>query len=298
MLRAPLLACAGGLLALFVQTGLAQDERDDGRRLADIYKATDVLDMNVVDSEGNTLGDVDDLVMGHDGGVRYVVVGRGGVAGVGEDEIAIPVGKLNFGKDDDGDWRLLLPMNREQLARAPKLTSDTYTELGQANWIQSNAEFFGAQDQAGDVDHPEIYRASKILKTRIVGTQADAADMGRVEDLILGKDWKLAYLILGSGGVLNVGSDFIAVPLEAITFRYTGGEDNRVFVSVKATADQLNQAPHVRRDDYGSLMDPAFVRKLKTMFSGAPGAPTTTPDGGATDLKSDSPAPTTTTPNP
>lgn len=265
----------GGLLAMTAPLAVAQQTTTDAadaarpaQEIADRYLASQILDTDIVNAEDEEIADIEDLVMDRTGKVRYVILNRGGLGGVGGDYLALPIDRLEFVWDED-EWEATLPMSREQLDRAPKIESETYRELSDPEWLRSNAEFFGAgaqADAAKAVDHPEILRATKILKTRIVGAGADAADMGRVEDLVLGRDWRAAYAILGVGGVLNVGSDFIAAPFDALQFRYDR-DDDVVTVSVKATAEQLQSAPKVEREDsYGRLADPAFAEQVKSHF--------------------------------
>jgi PRC-barrel domain len=74
---------------------------------------------NVYDAADGKIGDVTDLIMGHDGKISTAVISVGGFLGVGEKEVAVPFGSLHV-KKKDGSWYLVMHTTKEALSNAPK----------------------------------------------------------------------------------------------------------------------------------------------------------------------------------
>ena len=75
-----------------------------------------ILGKGVYNNIGEKIGDINDLIVTPDKAVSYAIVGVGGFLGVGEHEIAVPVGRL---KQEKG--KIVLPgATKEALKAAPK----------------------------------------------------------------------------------------------------------------------------------------------------------------------------------
>jgi sporulation protein YlmC with PRC-barrel domain len=75
-----------------------------------------ILGKSVYNNVGEKVGDINDLIVTPDKAVSYAIVGVGGFLGVGEHEIAVPVGQL---KQLEG--KIVLPgATKEALKAAPK----------------------------------------------------------------------------------------------------------------------------------------------------------------------------------
>ena len=75
-----------------------------------------ILGKGVYNNIGEKVGDINDLIVTPDKAVSYAIVGVGGFLGVGEHEIAVPVGLL---KQQDG--KIVLPgATKDALKAAPK----------------------------------------------------------------------------------------------------------------------------------------------------------------------------------
>jgi sporulation protein YlmC with PRC-barrel domain len=75
-----------------------------------------ILGKSVYNNIGEKVGDIDDLIVTPDKAVSYAIVGVGGFLGVGEHEIAVPVGQL---KQLEG--KIVLPgATKDALKAAPK----------------------------------------------------------------------------------------------------------------------------------------------------------------------------------
>jgi sporulation protein YlmC with PRC-barrel domain len=74
---------------------------------------------NVYDAKDEKIGDVTDLIMGHDGSISTAVVAVGGFLGIGEKEVAVPFSSLHV-KKKDNSWYLVMHATKEALTNAPK----------------------------------------------------------------------------------------------------------------------------------------------------------------------------------
>ena len=63
-----------------------------------------ILDKSVYNDKNDKVGDVDDLIIAPDSSISYAIIGVGGVLGLGERQVVIPVNRL---KHSEG--RLVLP---------------------------------------------------------------------------------------------------------------------------------------------------------------------------------------------
>ena len=75
-----------------------------------------ILGKGVYNNIGEKIGDINDLIVTPNKSVSYAIVGVGGFLGVGEHEIAVPVGRL---KQKEG--KIVLPgATKDTLKAAPK----------------------------------------------------------------------------------------------------------------------------------------------------------------------------------
>ena len=75
-----------------------------------------ILGKDVYNDAGDKIGEVDDLIVAPNKSLSYAIVGVGGFLGVGEHQIAVPVGKFKQEKDKI----VLHGATKEALKAAPK----------------------------------------------------------------------------------------------------------------------------------------------------------------------------------
>lgn len=89
-----------------------------------VIRAKKVLGTNVKDSEGNTIGEVEDIVLDKESNnIAFAVVSFGGFLGIGEKYHPLPWSLLDY-DEDVGSY--VVNVSKEQLKAAP---SDTIEEL-------------------------------------------------------------------------------------------------------------------------------------------------------------------------
>lgn len=81
-------------------------------------------------------------------------------------------------------------------------------------------------------------RASKLIGTKVVNTANET--VGDINEVILGKDGKVAAAILGVGGFLGMGEREVAVEFGSLRLKQDG---SKTVVTIDATKDALKNAP-------------------------------------------------------
>lgn len=65
-----------------------------------------------------TIGDINDVLIGNDGKIAAVIVGVGGFLGMGEKNVALPFDQLTFAKDEGDDLVVGTGATKESLQSA------------------------------------------------------------------------------------------------------------------------------------------------------------------------------------
>ena len=90
----------------------------------------------------------------------------------------------------------------------------------------------------------EEVRASKLIGTKVVNAANES--IGDINEVVLGKDGKVAALIIGVGGFLGMGEREVAVSFSSLQMRRD--QNNNLQLVVNATKDVLKNAPAWRWD--------------------------------------------------
>ena len=85
--------------------------------------ANDVVGANVENSEGDSLGTINDVIITEDQGIKAVVIGVGGFLGIGEKNVAVSYDDIEQTTDENGDVKLMLNATNEELENAPRFVS-------------------------------------------------------------------------------------------------------------------------------------------------------------------------------
>jgi sporulation protein YlmC with PRC-barrel domain len=104
------------------QSGVASGMAE--RRLADLVGA------EVLGTGDESIGEVDDIVISTAGAdsVRAVLQ-VGGIAGIGEKRVSLPLSQVNVDRSDDGEPTLRVAMDREALERLPEFQYEERTSV-------------------------------------------------------------------------------------------------------------------------------------------------------------------------
>jgi sporulation protein YlmC with PRC-barrel domain len=92
---------------------------------------------------------------------------------------------------------------------------------------------------------PDQMRASKLIGTKVVNAANET--VGDVNEIIIGKDGKVAAVIIGVGGFLGMGERQVAMNYNSL--RMNRDSSNHMVLTVNATKDALKNAPAWRWED-------------------------------------------------
>lgn len=92
---------------------------------ADEMRASKLIGTSVVNTANETIGDVNEIVLGKDGKVAAVIIGVGGFLGMGEREVAVSFSSLQMRRDPRDNLVLVINATKDTLKSAPEWRWDT-----------------------------------------------------------------------------------------------------------------------------------------------------------------------------
>jgi PRC-barrel domain len=268
------IAFALGTVALAAQqkATLAGGERGD---LDEIRKVSTLIGTHVMNRANTKIADFRDVVFSPEGAVMYAVLGYGGVVGVGETLTVAPFDALEV-RLADGKWAVNLDMTAEDLKKAPTIQSENYRELTDPQWIARVDQFFRPRIESPGKSEPgtvPAQRERRPVERVLLATKLRAAkpknsqneELGKLEDLLLDGRNRVVFVILGRGGVLGVGENYIPIPWSKLGLGYNQ-ENAAVTVTIDTTKAQLEKAPLIKGDNYATLLAPGFADGVRRYF--------------------------------
>ena len=87
------------------------------------WLASDLMGLNVVGSNNESIGEVSDLLVDEDGNIHAAVVGVGGFLGIGQKSVAISFEAFDIASDKNGNPEARLTLTKEELESAPAFKS-------------------------------------------------------------------------------------------------------------------------------------------------------------------------------
>lgn len=228
------------------------------------------------ESREESVGDINDLVVGQDGTVEAVVIGVGGFLGVGEKNVAVNYSSLHWVDDPDGNTFAVFEASREELSQAPEFkpeeteTGDTALapamEPAQKPMDQEPMDKTDTAEQstvtpgdatAGQGEQTAMAPADETAKPALVdvGAQSVSADdligstvyaandenVGEIGDVRLTGDGQVDAVIVDVGGFLGIGEKPVAIAYDSLTFKQDEG--GTYYVYTDFMREQLDSAP-------------------------------------------------------
>jgi sporulation protein YlmC with PRC-barrel domain len=109
-------------------------------------------------------------------------------------------------------------------------------------------------------DITQAHRASKVIGMDVENAQGD--DLGDITDLVLDFDTgQIAYVVIGSGGVLGVGDTLHAVPWKSLKLN-----DKMDKFVINVDKIQWKNAPGFNKDRWPAVADKEFRQRIDNYY--------------------------------
>lgn len=246
-------------------------------------------------SDAERIGEINDLVIGEDGEVAAVIVGVGGFLGIGEKNVAVNYGELQWTLAEDNSERLVLETSKDALMAAAEVE---LVEDDPANVAQAPADAQPAQPMQQGQDQTQMAQApaeeiDTETQTGAIGQPgADAAAPGAAgmdrlnreglvdfdESALTAEDLTGVNVYgpgdehIGTIGDFVLGEDdsidalivdfggFLGIGTKEVAVGYENlqfyaDENDNVFLVLNVTREQMEQAPAFNRDTYQAERD-------------------------------------------
>ena len=106
-----------------------------------------------------------------------------------------------------------------------------------------------------------IVRTADVIGKKIIGVHQES--LGKVEELVLDKQSGMVrYAVLARGGFMGIGSEFYAIPWEALDYC----TENSAF-RVNISKDDIEKAPGFNKDDWPDFADQSWDKSNSEFYN-------------------------------
>ena len=229
-----------------------------------------------------TLGEIEDLIVGTDGDIDAAVIGVGGFLGVGEKDVAVSFESLKFISKDGGDSYVVLETTKEELNSAPEFTVQAVTtpETPSADNASPDpaAPPKDTTAAAPDTVSPPALTEQPTaalpkrdtLKSMDIGTissdtlinatvySTDDQNVGEIGEVLMTDDGKIDAVVIDVGGFIGIGEKPVAIAYQDL--EYLTDESGTLYVYTTFTEEQLKGAPDYVKDAYKQNRDSMILK--------------------------------------
>jgi sporulation protein YlmC with PRC-barrel domain len=218
-----------------------------------VEPAKDLMGRAVHDSEGK-IGDIKDFVVDLESGrILYAMVSADGKLFV------MPTQAFSSSSES----KVITKADRQTSGNAPRVENDDNAKLSNPDFAKRVHQHFG-QSLAWDGSFNNVHKASELIGINV--NNSSDQKIGDVKNLGLDlQAGRVAYVILGSGGVLGVGDKLYVMPPNAFTL----GADKKTLVSGIDKA-KLEGAPTLNGQNWGQISDAQFATRVYQHYGKQP----------------------------
>jgi sporulation protein YlmC with PRC-barrel domain len=244
-----------------------------------VWLASELIGMNVISQQGDSLGKIEDVVVHPGGDASYAVLSFGGWLGMGDKLFAMPWTVLRTVEPDtakkDSARSLVLPLDKERLKTAPGFDKKSWPTMANADWTKDVDAFY-----VGDVNPNTKQPAKATPRTSVITWRATelkgtnvatptGEKLGDIKELAIDTNGRVSYVALSVGGFLGTGDRLVGVPWDSLTFSLGGDKSTTKLITLASTKKQLEAAPQFKggKDDRAEMCDPKWVGSVYEHFS-------------------------------
>jgi sporulation protein YlmC with PRC-barrel domain len=211
-----LAACCGPLAAgmAWAQTA-ATNKAPAGRSMSagGDMRASDILDKEIRNAQGEKIGEVDNLVIDIDNGhVRYAVVELDDAIADGDKKLAFPVTSFSM----DRDQRLILNVSRNELEKAPGFKENKAPNFSDETYRSVIDRYFFKEEIARYTPSGARLVEAEDLIGKDVNDRA-AHDAGDIKDIVVNFGNGRSYALMEVDKAWSPESKLVALPFAVFT---------------------------------------------------------------------------------
>ena len=120
----------------------------DGASWERVHRASKIIGTDVINRQGEKIGDIEDIVLDSKGSIAYAVVSTGGFLGIGDRLHAVPWQSL---QTQTGRNAFILDIDRERLKSAPGFDKKNWPNLADEKWSSENSRHFPHEHPTGSL---------------------------------------------------------------------------------------------------------------------------------------------------
>ena len=83
------------------------------------WRTSKLIGSKVQNKAGESIGDINEIILASDGSAAAAVIGVGGFLGMGEHQVAVQFKSLKIGRDTNGNSVITLDTTKDALKSAP-----------------------------------------------------------------------------------------------------------------------------------------------------------------------------------
>lgn len=241
-----------------------------------LWNAQDVVGMKVVNTQGEDLGKIEEIVIHPRGDVAYAVLSFGGTLGVGDKLFAIPWSVLQSHATEatrGDEKKLVLTVDKERLKSAPGFDKSKWPNMVNPDWSKE-IDLYYANDRKSSTGRPveasariagsPIWKSSDLKGSKVETPTGE--NLGDIKDVVIDANGRVSYVAISVGGFLGMGDRLAAVPFEALKVTTEGDKKK---ISLATTKDRLKEAPEFKggTENWVAMTDPTYVRRVYEFYS-------------------------------
>jgi sporulation protein YlmC with PRC-barrel domain len=219
-------------------------------------------------------GSVDDLVIDcHNGQATWAILSVGGLLGIGDKEVAVPVSSLVPVRLDNNKVMYDLDATDAELKSLPVFDKKAVDKTGldvtmqncETSWkkVRPDARMPAAASGNGNGHRPAdasaVAPTSAVLGSKLKGMNLRCSEgkepktCGEIETVVFDvNSHTVTYLVIGKGGVLGIGETNYLIPYGATRIITV---DQKPVLTVAKSSSELESATRYTKPDSGCLGD-------------------------------------------
>lgn len=197
--------------------------------------------------------------------------------------IPVPIKAVRLGKTvDENEYWFALNKTERELANAPTFDKDQWPNFADSKWKETVDTFFGikaddksAQDAESttQITAATVFQSSHLQDLDVFNRTDPEMKLGNVDNLVidLHRD-QVIYAIVDTG----LASKSVAVPWVAMDVQKAADEEDKYWLTLNKSQDELASAPAWEGDDMARFADTSFRQTVDNFFGLRTATPTET----------------------